>query len=61
MVWVLYSEIFAKKKAKLTSIDLAPTSIEITKKRLELKKLKGNIIEADAEKLPFPDNYFDII
>ena len=56
-----HSEIFAKKKAKLTSIDLAPTSIEITKKRLELKKLKGNIIEADAEKLPFPDNYFDII
>lgn len=56
-----HTETLAKKKAILTSVDLAPTSIIVTKKRLKLKNLKANLLECDAEKLPFPNDYFDII
>ena len=56
-----HTELFSQKKSNVTSIDLAPTSIKVTKRRLRLKKLKANVIEADAENLPFPDNSFDII
>jgi ubiquinone/menaquinone biosynthesis C-methylase UbiE len=47
--------------AEVTSIDLAPQSINITKRRLKLKKLSANVFEADAEKLPFEDSEFDFI
>ena len=56
-----HTQVLAQKKAKLTSIDLAPTSIKVTKKRLELKNLKADVFECDAEKLPFPDDHFDIV
>jgi 2-polyprenyl-3-methyl-5-hydroxy-6-metoxy-1,4-benzoquinol methylase len=42
---------FAKKGANYTGIDLSDKSIEITKKRFELFKLKGNIFQANCEEL----------
>ena len=51
-----HTEVLAQKKANLTSIDLASTSIKVTKKRLKIKNLKANVLECDAEKLPFPNN-----
>ncbi len=55
------SEQFARMGCELTAINLTPTAVELTKKRFKLHSLKGNILEADVEHLPFPDNYFDYI
>jgi len=42
---------FVKKSANYTGIDLSDKSIQITKKSLELFKLKGNILQANCEEL----------
>jgi ubiquinone/menaquinone biosynthesis C-methylase UbiE len=52
---------FAKNGAKMTGIDITPRHIEITKKRLEFYNLKSNLIVADAVKLPFDDESFDLV
>jgi len=57
----LHSEILAKSGADLVSIDISKTSVDTTKKRFELKKLNGKILECDAVDLPFEDNYFDFV
>jgi len=56
-----HTEQLCKYGAKVTSIDISPKSIEITKRRLSLRNLKAEVIEADAENLPFSDNYFDYV
>ncbi|MFT3914557.1 MAG: methyltransferase domain-containing protein, partial [Anaeromyxobacteraceae bacterium] len=40
---------------------LPPTSIEATKRRLALKGLSADVVQGDAEALPFPDKSFDIV
>jgi 2-polyprenyl-3-methyl-5-hydroxy-6-metoxy-1,4-benzoquinol methylase len=45
------SSYFVKKGANYTGIDLSEKSIEITKRRFKLFKLKGNIFQANCEKL----------
>lgn len=57
----LHSETLVRAGADLTSIDLAPTSIEATTKRLALKGLKATVQQADAEALPFEDKTFDFV
>ena len=57
----LHSEILAKSGADLVSIDISRTSVDTTKKRFQLKKLNGKIIECDAVDLPFEDDYFDFV
>ena len=57
--WV--TEQFARMGSEVTAIDLTPKAVETTKRRFELFNLKGNILEADAENLPFSDNYFDYV
>lgn len=52
---------FVRNGARATGIDLSAKSLELTKKRLELFNLKGNLCIADAENLPFKDNVFDLI
>ena len=49
------------KNIDYTGIDITKTAIEFTKKRFELFNLRGNIIQCDAEKLPFENNQFDYI
>ena len=56
-----HTEMLCKAGANLTSIDLAPQSIVTTKKRLDLKNLRAEVFEADAENLPFEDEEFDLI
>ena len=56
-----HSQALAERGCKLTSIDLASKSIEVTSRRLKLRNLKANVIKADCEKLPFDDNTFDYI
>lgn len=56
-----HTEAMCKLGAIVTSIDIAPMSVAITKRRLVLKNLKAEVIEGDAENLPFPDSYFDYV
>ncbi len=55
------TEQFARVDADISAIDITPKAVELTKKRFEIYGLKGNILVADAENLPFPDNNFDYI
>jgi 2-polyprenyl-3-methyl-5-hydroxy-6-metoxy-1,4-benzoquinol methylase len=57
----LHSELMARSGAILSAIDLSPTSVEATKNRFALKNLKGDILKADAEHIPFPDQSFDFV
>lgn len=52
---------FAENNADLYGIDLTSRSIIHTKRRLSYLGLKSNIEKGDAEKLEFPDNFFDKI
>ncbi len=45
----------------IAGVDLTPRAIEHTKKRLALYGLRSDVREADAEKLPFEDNSFDVV
>lgn len=56
-----HAEMLARAGAELTAIDLSPTSVKSTTKRFELKKLRADIREMDAEALQFPDETFDMV
>ncbi len=55
------TEQFVRMGADVTAIDLTPKAVELTKKRLDLYKIQATVLEADAQKLPFPDNSFDFV
>ena len=55
------TEQFVRMGADIMAIDLTPKAVELTKKRLALYNLHGNVMEADAQRLPFPDNSFDFV
>jgi 2-polyprenyl-3-methyl-5-hydroxy-6-metoxy-1,4-benzoquinol methylase len=57
----LHSELLARARARLTSIDLSPTSIEATTRRLALHGLEADVRLGDAERLPFEDGSFDFV
>jgi 2-polyprenyl-3-methyl-5-hydroxy-6-metoxy-1,4-benzoquinol methylase len=57
----LHSEMLARAGAKLTSVDLSPTSVKATKTRLDLKELSADVREMDAEALDFPSAEFDMV
>jgi ubiquinone/menaquinone biosynthesis C-methylase UbiE len=52
---------FAAAGAVYTGVDLTRTASALTRRRFELFKLPGSFAVADAENLPFPDNYFDLV
>ncbi|MDO8481299.1 MAG: class I SAM-dependent methyltransferase [Nanoarchaeota archaeon] len=52
---------FAKHGAECYGIDLTKAGIKTTKKRFEDAKLKANLQVANAEKLPFKDDTFDVV
>src|SRR5262249_55721567 len=51
----LHSELLGRAGAKVTSIDISPTSVEATSRRFALKGLKGDVRQMDAERLDFAD------
>ncbi len=55
------TEQFVRMGADVTAIDLTAKAVELTKKRLDLYHLPGDVIQADAQKMPFPDNTFDYV
>ena len=52
---------WAEAGADLFGVDLTERSIEHVKRRFELFGLHSNTQVGDAEKLPFPDNFFDVV
>ena len=52
---------WAKHGALVTAVDLNPVAIAQTKRRFEVFGLQGEIMEVDAEGLPFPDETFDFV
>jgi ubiquinone/menaquinone biosynthesis C-methylase UbiE len=50
---------WAQHGACVTAVDLNPVAVEQTRRRFETFGLEGNILEADAENLPFEDNSFE--
>ena len=56
-----HTELLIRAGADVTSIDISPTSVESTKRRLELKGLTANVSQQDAENIPFDDHEFDYV
>jgi ubiquinone/menaquinone biosynthesis C-methylase UbiE len=52
---------FAKAGADYTGIDLTDAAIELARRRFELFNLSGTFRIADAERLDFADNSFDLV
>lgn len=52
---------FAKGGAEVVGIDITPFAVAQTKKNLELRGLRGEIIQMDAQAMRFPDASFDFV
>ena len=52
---------YAKNNAKVVSVDLTFNAVKLVKKSFSLFNLKGIMIEANAENLPFKNCSFDFI
>jgi SAM-dependent methyltransferase len=50
---------FARAGAECTGVDLTEHAVALVRRRLELEGLSGEVVQADAERLPFPDGAFD--
>jgi SAM-dependent methyltransferase len=57
----VHARLLAEAGARLTAVDLTPTAVELTRRRLELHALEADVREADAERLPFADTSFDFV
>lgn len=47
--------------ARHTGLDLSLQSIRMARRHLAVRNLTGRFCEGDAERLPFPDNTFDVV
>lgn len=55
-------ERFAREGAETYGIDITPMSIKLCKQRFEFSGIENaSFVVANAEELPFPDNYFDCV
>jgi len=52
---------FAKAGADYTGVDLTEAAVDLARRRFELFDLPGTFRTADAEKLDFPENTFDVV
>jgi ubiquinone/menaquinone biosynthesis C-methylase UbiE len=50
---------YAAAGARVTGLDLAPRHVELARAHLAVDGLDGQVVEGDAEALPFPDASFD--
>lgn len=57
----VHARLLAAAGARLSAVDLTPTAVELTRRRLELAGLSGDVREADAEHLPYDDASFDFV
>src|SRR5438552_3402212 len=52
---------FAKGGADVTGVDLAASAVALARANFEQQGLRGRFEVADGERLPFPDNMFDLV
>jgi len=52
---------WARSGAKLAGVDFSPRAVEWTAQRLAAEALPHGLAVADAERLPFPDDSFDLV
>jgi SAM-dependent methyltransferase len=52
---------FARHGAKVTGIDIAPSSIALAAKNFALERRRANLAVADGEALPFAERSFDLV
>jgi ubiquinone/menaquinone biosynthesis C-methylase UbiE len=57
----VHTKLLAEAGAHVTAVDLTPTAVEFTTRRLKQAGLQATVVEADAESLPFPDASFDFV
>jgi 2-polyprenyl-3-methyl-5-hydroxy-6-metoxy-1,4-benzoquinol methylase len=57
----LHTELMARAGAIVTAIDISETSVDATRRRLELKGVAANVMQMDASVLRFPDANFDFV
>jgi SAM-dependent methyltransferase len=57
--YVLYQ--YARHGAEVSGVDLTRTAVELSRRRFALGGLSGEFVEVDGNKLPFPDQHFDIV
>jgi len=57
----VHARLLAQAGARLSAVDLTPTAVELTRRRLELAGLSADVREADAERLPYADGSFDFV
>jgi ubiquinone/menaquinone biosynthesis C-methylase UbiE len=54
-------QLFVEAGARVTGVDLTPWAVETTRRRLDAFGLEAKVLEADAERLPFEDESFDLV
>ena len=52
---------FVRKGANYIGMDLTSASVQLARRRFQLSKLSGVVLEADAEDIPFEDETFDLV
>ena len=52
---------FARGGAVVTGVDLAASAIDLARANFDQQGLTGRLEVADGERLPFPDNSFDLV
>ncbi len=57
----LHTQTMAAAGAEVTAIDLTSTAVEATRRRLALKGLRAQVLQCDAENLPFQTGVFDFV
>jgi len=52
---------FARNGAVVTGVDLAQSAIDLARANFSQQHLEGELVVADGERLPFPDERFDLV
>jgi SAM-dependent methyltransferase len=52
---------YARQGARVWGVDLTWTAIDLSSKRFALENSRGQLAQADAERLPFRDAVFDLV
>src|SRR5262249_54816235 len=50
---------FVRAGARATGVDLTEHAVALVRRRVELEGLEAEVLQADAERLPFADGAFD--
>lgn len=57
----VHARLLAEAGARVTAVDLTPTAVELTRRRIGEHGLTVDVREADAQALPFADASFDFV